>query len=176
MLKKKVIYSILPQVSTPVSEKILNGLTKALVTEVTSIFGLDEKPLTASLVRLIGSHHIVPETTIGPMMTPVQDFLDMVNKQAVVRIERHEVSIQGIEIGNQTIALITSLPGGAFDGTVAVSFVNTRTDRLQPWAPDSHKRKLAARQQANHTLKGLETMLDIVAAYKAPTPAEETSE
>jgi len=68
------------------------------------------------------------------------------------------------------------LPGTAFDGTVAVSFVNARTDRLQTWAPDSHKRKLASRQLANHTLKGLETMLDIVAAYKVPTPVEEKSE
>jgi hypothetical protein len=176
MSKKKVSYSVLPQVSTPVPEKLLNSLTKALVTEVAAIFELDEKPLTASLVRVIGSNHITPETTIGPMTTSVDAFLEMVNAQAVVRIEPHEVIIKGIEIGNHTIALITSLPGTAFDGTVAVSFVNLTGARLQPWAPESQKRKLASRQLANHTLKGLETMLAIVAAYQAPTPAEVRSE
>ena len=176
MHKKKVSYSVLPQASTPVSNKVLNGLSKALVTEVAALFDLEETPLTASLVRVIGSNHITPTTSIGPMMTSVDDLLKLVNEQAVVRIEPHEVIIKGVDIGNQSIALITALPGGAFAGTVAVSYVNLHGERLQPWAPDSHKRKLASRQLANHTLKGLETMLDIVAAYKPPVTIEEKSE
>jgi hypothetical protein len=153
-------------VSTPVSEKLLNSLTDKLVLDIASIFRMEYKPLTAALVRVIASNHITPETTIGPMTTPVEQFLEMVNKQAVVRIEQHEVSITGVEIGNQTIALIKSLPGTAFDGTVAVSFINLNGGRLQPWAPDSHKRKLAMRQTANHTLKGLETLQKIVTTYQ----------
>lgn len=176
MLKKKVIYSVLPQVATPVSRKVLNGLSTALTTEVAAIFDLEETPLKASIQRICQTNHITPETRITPMTTSVDDLLRLVNEQAVVKIEPHEVIIKGIDIGNQSIALITALPGGAFSGTVAVSYVNLLGERLQPFVPASNKRKLAERQQANHTLKGLETMLDIVAAYKAPTPAEETSE
>jgi hypothetical protein len=176
MSKKKVSFSVLPQKSTPVSEKLLNSLTRTLVANVAERYDLDPKPLTASLVRVIGSNHIESDTEIGPMLTPVEDFLAMVNKEAVVRIEPHEVIIKGVSIGNHTIALITSLPGSAFDGTVAVSFTNLHGKRLRPWAPESHKRKLAGRQLANHTHDGLVAMLNIVTADPVPTPVEEKSE
>lgn len=176
MSKKKVSYSILPQVSTPVPEKLLNSLTKSVCGGVAELFDLEETPLTASLVRLLGSNYITPDTKIGPLTTSDTEFLKMVNAQAVVTIEPHEVIIKGLNLGNQSIALITALPGGAFSGTVAVSYVNLQGERLQPWAPDSNKRKLATRQMANHTLKGLETMMKIVAAYKPPVTIEEKSE
>lgn len=174
MHKQKVVYNMLPQVSTPVPNRVLNSLTKELTSQVAAIFDLEETPLTASLVRVIGANHITADTPIGPMSTSIDDLLKMVNREAVVRIEPHEVIIKGIDIGNQSIALITALKGGAFSGTVAVSYVNLNGPRLQPFVPGSIKRKLAGRQLANHTLKGLETMLTIVAAYK-PT-AEEKSE
>lgn len=177
MHKKKVHYNILPQVATPVPRKLLNSLGKALTVEVASIFDLEETPLKASLERIIMMHHITPDTRIVPMTTSVDDLLKLVNEQAVVRIEPHEVIIKGIDIDNQSIALITALKGGAFMGTVAVSYVNINSPvQLQPFKPASDKRKLAERQQANHTLKGLETMLDIVAAYKPPVTIEEKSE
>lgn len=176
MHKKKVSYNILPQVATPVSRKILNGLSKALTVEVASIFDLEEQPLKASLERVVMTNHITLETRIAPMQTKISDLLTLVNEQAVVKIEEHEVIIKGIDIGNHSIALITALPGGAFSGTVAVSYVNLFGERLQPFTPSSDKRKLAERQQANHTLKGLETMLTVVANYQATFQVEEKSE
>lgn len=173
MHKQKVVYNMLPQVSTPVPNRLLNDLSKQLTAEVAALFDLEEAPLTASLVRVIGANHITADTPIGPMMTSIDDLLKMVNREAVVRIEPHEVIIKGIDIGNQSIALITALKGGAFSGTVAVSYVNVHGPRLQPFVTGSVKRKLAGRQLANHTLKGMETMLAIVAAYQPTVPAEE---
>lgn len=175
MHKQKVVYNMMPQVSTPVPNRLLNSLTKQLTAQVAELFDLEEAPLTASLVRVIGSNHITSDTPIGPMMTSIDDLLTMVNREAVVRIEPHEVIIKGIDIGNQSIALITALKGGAFSGTVAVSYVNVHGPRLQPFIPASDKRKLAKRQLANQTLKGMETMLQIVAAYK-PTAEEKAND
>lgn len=140
----------------------LSQKSDELIAAIVMKFGLDDRAIHSGLFKILSSVHLTHDTPVTAMGTDHQQFIDLVNVQAVVQMKLDQVKLTGIDIGNYSLTQILGLPHAGFSGTVAVNYNNALHPPLAQYRPDTTKANKAKNQTDKHVIKQIDTLMDIL--------------